>query len=80
MRSRKARSESRRIEGGITMIDDVIVSAMEALALQTKNTEHALGMWAMFTMLCDFDETKWNDMTEDERSDWASQYIPTVSD
>ena len=62
------------------MIDDIIVSAMEALAIQTKNTEQARGMWAMFTMLCDFDEQKWNDMTEEERAEWAAMYVPTKED
>jgi hypothetical protein len=59
------------------MIDDLIVSAMEALALQTKDEEQARGMWAMFTMLCDFDEQEWNAMTEDERAEWVAGYIPT---
>ena len=58
------------------MVDDIIVSAMEALTLQTRSREQVKGMSAMITMLCDFDELKWNDMNEEERAEWAARYIP----
>lgn len=58
------------------MITDEIVEAIEKLTGMMEETKHRFGANSVLAMLCEFDDTQWLQMNQEERKLWLEQFLP----
>ena len=57
------------------MITDEIIEAIDKLAGLMELGMHKAGVNSVREMLCDFDESQWLKMNEEERKEWLEQFL-----
>lgn len=58
------------------MITDEIVEAVEKLTAMMEESKHRFGANSVMAMLCEFDDTQWLRMNQEERNLWLEQFLP----
>lgn len=58
------------------MITDEIVEAVEKLTEMMEFGVHRAGANSVREMLCEFDDTQWLRMNQEERKLWLEQFLP----
>ena len=57
------------------MVTEGMIFAIDTLVSMCSDDNQRAGMNSVREMLCDFDHDQWDDMSDEERSEWLATFL-----